>query len=285
MPAGVPGDGQPRHLDSLVDRVDEEFPLPTNKQRREAAQRHLQRQLERRAELARKRRRTLGITLAAVAALVVVGAVLLIGGVLGEDDDDTEAAADPGSTCEYIATDPAANPDLTDVGLPDGDVPTTGTQALTMATNSGDIGLTLDQENAPCAAGAITYLAEQGFFDGTGCHRLTTSPGLQVLQCGDPSGTGRGGAAFDYLTEATGTETYPRGTIAMANSGQGFDGSQFFLVYGDSLENNPNYTVVGTVDEAGLGVLDAIAAKGVADGSEDGAPAEPVTITSMTPVG
>ena len=42
--------------------------MPTNKQRREAAQRHLQRQLERRAELAKKRRRNLGIVAAAVAA-------------------------------------------------------------------------------------------------------------------------------------------------------------------------------------------------------------------------
>lgn len=258
--------------------------MPTNKQRREAAQRHLQRQLERRAEQAQKRRRNLGITLAALAAVVVVGVVLLLTGVFSGDDEDTEAAApaDPG-TCAYIATDPAVNPDLTDAGLPESDPPTTGTQAITMATSAGDLGLTLDRAAAPCAAEAISYLAGQGFFDGTACHRLTTSPGLEVLQCGDPSGTGRGGAAFDYPTAATGTETYPRGTIAMANSGQGFDGSQFFLVYGDSLEGNPNYTVVGTIDEAGLGVLDAIAAKGVADGGQDGAPAEPVTITTMTP--
>jgi len=105
---------------------------------------------------------------------------------------------------------------------------------------------------------------------------------LQVLQCGDPSGTGSGGAAFDYPTQVTGSETYPRGTIAMANAGQGTDGSQFFLVYGDSLENNPNYTVVGTIDEAGLAVIDAIAAKGIEGGATDGAPAEPVTITAMT---
>jgi peptidyl-prolyl cis-trans isomerase B (cyclophilin B) len=259
--------------------------VPTNKQRREAAQRHLQRQLERRAELAQKRRRNLGLVLAALAAVVVVGAVLLISGVLSGDDEDTDTAAGSDSTCDYLATDPTVNTDLTDVGLPDGDVPTSGTQALTMTTNYGDIGLTLDQEGAPCAAGAITYLAEQGFFDGTGCHRLTNSPGLQVLQCGDPSGTGRGGAAFDYPTAATGDETYPRGTIAMANAGQGTDSSQFFLVYGDSLEGNPNYTVVGTIDEAGLGVLDAIAAKGIAEGGQDGAPVEPVTIESMTPVG
>ena len=257
--------------------------MPTSKQRREAAQRHLQRQLERRAEQAQKRRRNLGIALAALALVVVVGAALLITGVFGGDDEDTEAAGPEDVTCSYVASDTSVNPDLTDVGVPDGDVPTTGTQALTMTTNYGDIGLTLDQGAAPCAAGAITYLAGEGFFDGTDCHRLTNSPGLQVLQCGDPSGTGRGGAAFDYPTAATGvTETYPRGTIAMANSGQGDDGSQFFLVYGDSLEGNPNYTVVGTIDEPGLAVLDAIAAKGIAEGGEDGAPVEPVTIESMT---
>ena len=61
--------------------------MPTNKQRREAAQRHLQRQLERRAELARKRRRNLGIIATAVAVVVVVGAALLITGVFQGDDD------------------------------------------------------------------------------------------------------------------------------------------------------------------------------------------------------
>jgi peptidyl-prolyl cis-trans isomerase B (cyclophilin B) len=258
--------------------------VPTDKQRRQAAQRHLQKQLERRAEQAARRRRNLAIVATAVSVLVVVGAVLLLTGVFGGDDDDdngTTAAAETGA-CTYVAEDASLNPDATDVGLPSGDVPTSGTQAVTMSTNFGDIGLTLDQENAPCAAGAIVYLAEQGFFDGTNCHRETNSPNLQVLQCGDPSGTGRGGAAFGYPTQATGDETYPRGTVAMANSGQGSDGSQFFLVYGDSLEGNPNYTVVGTIDEAGLAVLDSIAANGIAEGATDGPPAEPVTITAMT---
>ncbi|TKJ16658.1 peptidylprolyl isomerase [Blastococcus sp. CCUG 61487] len=257
--------------------------MPTNKQRREAAQRHLQRQLERRAEQAQKRRRNLGITLAAVAAVVVVGVALLIVGALSSDDDDAPEAS--ASTCTYSPRDAAANPNLTEVELPSDDQPTSGTQTVTMTTGVGDIGLELDRGAAPCAAGALVHLAEQGFFDGTGCHRLTDSPGLQVLQCGDPSGTGRGGAAFEYPTAATGSETYPRGTIAMANSGQGFDASQFFLVYGDSLEGNPNYTVVGTIDEAGLAVLDAIAAAGIEGGASDGAPAEPVTIESMTVAG
>jgi peptidyl-prolyl cis-trans isomerase B (cyclophilin B) len=263
--------------------------VPTNKQRREAAQRRLQRQLERRSELARKRRRNLGLIVTAIAVAVVVGAAVLLTGVLR--DDDTDASADPGAdtttavdgsdgTCEFT-TDESGNPNLTEVELPPAEVETTGTKAVTMSTNAGNIGLTLDHENAPCATAAIVHLAEQGFFDGTDCHRLTNSPGLQVLQCGDPSGSGSGGASFDYPTQVTGEETYPRGTIAMANAGTGTDGSQFFLVYGDSLENNPNYTVVGTIDEAGLGVLDAIADKGIAGGATDGPPAEPVTIQTM----
>ena len=259
--------------------------MPTEKQRRQAAQRHLQKQLERRAQQTARRRRNLAIVATVVSVLVVVGAVLLLTGVFsGDDENDTTAAADTGA-CSYVAADTSMNPDATDVGVPSGDVPTSGTQAVTMSTNFGDIGLTLDQENAPCAAGALVYLAEQGFFDDTNCHRETNSPNLQVLQCGDPSGTGRGGAAFDYPTQATGEETYPRGTVAMANSGQGSDGSQFFLVFGDSLEGNPNYTVVGTIDEAGLAVLDSIAARGIADGAADGPPAEPVTITAMTVAG
>jgi peptidyl-prolyl cis-trans isomerase B (cyclophilin B) len=239
----------------------------------------------------------MGIVGGLVAALVVAGVILLGTGVLGGGKNDpgtaasgsssapaSDAAASPsaGGPCGYTAADTKQNPDLTEVSVPSADVPTTGSQKLTMSTNFGDIGLTLDQANAPCASGALVHLARQKFFDGTDCHRETNSPGLQVLQCGDPSGTGRGGAAFNYPTQVTGKETYPRGTIAMANSGQGFDGSQFFLVYGDSLDNNPNYTVVGKIDNAGLAVLDRIAKAGIEGGGADGAPAKPVTIEKMS---
>ncbi|SNR32470.1 peptidylprolyl isomerase [Blastococcus mobilis] len=264
--------------------------MPTNKQRRQAAQRHLQRQLERRAELAKKRRRNLGIVASAIAVLVVVGAALLLTGVF-TGDDDPDVSADPGTdtaatvdgsdgTCDFTP-DESGNPNLTQVEPPPAEVETTGTTTVTMSTSAGDIGLTLDRAKAPCATASMVHLAEQDFFDDTPCHRLTTSPGLEVLQCGDPSGTGMGGPSYEFPTQVTGDETYPRGTIAMANSGQGTDGSQFFLVYGDSLENNPNYTVLGTIDGPGLEVLDQIAEAGVEGGTTDGAPATPVTITDM----
>jgi peptidyl-prolyl cis-trans isomerase B (cyclophilin B) len=266
--------------------------VPTNKQRRQAAQRHLQRQLERRAELARRRRRNMLIGVVVLAVVVVAGAALLIAGIGGGDSTTaaggtTAASASPtvdGSdgTCDFTA-DTSGNPNLKDVGTPPSQVATSGLVDLTMNTNLGAIGLVLDQAKAPCASASFVYLTQQKFFDGTPCHRETDSDGLKVLQCGDPSGSGSGGPRYTFPTQVTGSETYPRGTLAMANSGQGTDGSQFFLVYGDS-QLSPDYTVVGTIDQAGLAVLDTIAANGNngANGAGDGAPNKPVTITSMT---
>jgi peptidyl-prolyl cis-trans isomerase B (cyclophilin B) len=180
-------------------------------------------------------------------------------------------------TCEYTRDGTGT------VGTPPAEVMSSGSVDLRMTTNFGPIGLTLDQAAAPCAAASFVHLAQQSFFDGTPCHRETDSPGLRVLQCGDPTGTGRGGPGYSYPTRVTGAETYPRGTLSMANSGQGFDQSQFFLVWGDS-QLPPSYTVVGTIDEAGLAVLDTIAANGIdgANAPNDGAPAQPVTIETMT---
>jgi cyclophilin family peptidyl-prolyl cis-trans isomerase len=277
--------------------------VTTEKQRRQAAQRHLQRQLERRAEQTRKRKRTVAVVATIVSVLVVGIAVLLMTGVFQGDepsaaDPNEPAAPTSGSaaattnadgtvTCTY-APDESGNPNLTDVGTPPdaGSTPTTGTTTLLMSTGQGDLTLTLDRAKAPCAAASFTYLAEQQFFDGSPCHRMVNGEAFGVLQCGDPSGTGQGGPTYKYAEEVTPDTTYPRGTIAMANSGApGSTGSQFFLVFTDA-QLPPDYTIVGTVDEAGLQVLDEIAAAGN-DGSMEpspggGKPNVPVVIESMT---
>ncbi len=278
--------------------------MPTNKQRRQAAQRHLQRQLERRAEQTKRRRRNLGIVASAIAVLVVVGAALLITGVFN-GEDDTDAAADPTAsdsaaapstnadgtvTCTY-APDDSCNPNLKDVGTPPTPeaTQTQGTSTLLMSTNQGDLTLTLDRAKAPCAAASFTYLAQQSFFDGSSCHRLVNQPSFGVLQCGDPTGSGSGGPSYKYAEEVADDTTYPRGTVAMAKtSAPNTTGSQFFLCFVDT-ELPPEYTVVGRVDDAGLAVLDVVAANGN-DGSMDpspggGAPTVPVTIESMTLAG
>jgi cyclophilin family peptidyl-prolyl cis-trans isomerase len=282
--------------------------VPTNKQRRQAAQRHLQKQLERRAELNRRRRRNLGILLTAVAVAAVVIAALFITGVFSGDDDTTDAAAttsaaaptssaaaattnaDGTIACTY-SPDDSGNPNLKDVGTPPTPeaTPTQGTSTLKMSTTQGDLTLTLDKAKAPCAAASFTYLASQKFFDGSPCHREVNEPTFGVLQCGDPTGSGSGGPSYKFDQEIPEGTTYPRGTIAMANTGQpGSTGSQFFLCFVDT-QLSPDYTPVGTVDEAGLAVLDTIAAAGN-DGSFEaqaggGAPNLPVTINTMTVVG
>ena len=125
-------------------------------------------------------------------------------------------------------------------------------------------------------------LAEQGYFDATECHRLTTA-GIFVLQCGDPTATGSGGPGYSFADELTGEETYPAGTLAMANAGPDTNGSQFFIVYGDT-QLPPAYTVFGTVDEAGVKLVEEVAAEGTdnANGQGDGAPNQAVEIESVT---
>jgi cyclophilin family peptidyl-prolyl cis-trans isomerase len=278
--------------------------VPSNKQRRQAAQRRLQRQLERRAELARKRRRNVLIGVTTAAVVLVVGVVLLLTGIGGDDSGSAAAEPTPSSaapssaaaattnpdgtvTCTY-APDDSGNPNLQDVGTPPNPeaTPTQGTSTLLMTTDQGDLTLTLDRAKAPCAAASFTYLAQQSFFDGSPCHRLVNQPGFGVLQCGDPTGSGSGGPSYKYAEEVTPETTYPRGTVAMAKtSAPNTTGSQFFLCFVDT-ELPPQYTVVGSVDEAGLAVLEKVAAGGIEGvGPEgDGAPSIPVTIESMTVV-
>jgi len=167
---------------------------------------------------------------------------------------------------------------------------------VTIATDQGDILVSLDADNAPCTVNSFVSLAKQGYFDKTTCHRLVTQ-GLFVLQCGDPSATGAGGPGYrfeDELVEgdprlqpclgqvdpATEKEvcTYTAGTVAMANSGPGTNGSQFFLVYQDS-PLSAAYTVFGKMSAAGVKVVQAVAKAG--NGPDGVAPKQPVTITSV----
>lgn len=196
-----------------------------------------------------------------------------------------------GSNCEYPATtEPASKP----VKPPQNGRIATDPAVIraSIATSAGAVGLELDNNKTPCTVNNFTSLAKQGFFDNTKCHRLTTSTELGVLQCGDPTGTGTGGPGYRFPNEYPTNQyrmtdpalktpvVYPRGTLAMANSGPGTNGSQFYLVHQDSMLP-PTYTVFGSIDGAGLATLDKVAAAGVADGSDDGKPVVDVIITSV----
>jgi peptidyl-prolyl cis-trans isomerase B (cyclophilin B) len=131
----------------------------------------------------------------------------------------------------------------------------------------------------------MSYMANGGYFDQTLCHRLTTK-GIFVLQCGDPTASGSGGPAWQVPDENLPTpsvNTYPAGTVAMANSGPNTNGSQFFIVYADNSMLGPNYTVWGQITK-GLDIVKAVAAKGSnnANGDGDGAPNQTFALEKVT---
>jgi peptidyl-prolyl cis-trans isomerase B (cyclophilin B) len=204
---------------------------------------------------------------------------------------DFDPPPNVGANCAYPSTtEPASKPNKPPRT---GRVPTDPAEvSASMSTNRGNIGLQLDNGKAPCTVNSFASLAQQGFFDGTTCHRLTTSSELGVLQCGDPSGTGTGGPGYRFANEYPTNQyrladpalktpvTYPRGTLVMANKGSGTNGSQFFLVYADSMLL-PTFTAFGTIDATGLATLDKVAAAGVAGAGQDGKPAMDVTIDSV----
>jgi peptidyl-prolyl cis-trans isomerase B (cyclophilin B) len=296
--------------------------VPTNEQRRATAKRKLERQLEKRQKRA-KRRRIVVIAAGSIAAVaVVVAVVIAIVNTKHENKSNTAAttsttaaggapesttppgptpgvpplpsfkpSANLGANCEYPASSDAAakavKPPRT------GKVPTDPAQvSASMATNQGNIGLMLANNESPCTVNSFASLIGQKYFNDTKCHRLTTSDTLGVLQCGDPKGDGTGGPGYQFANEyptdqyppndpkAQQPVLYPRGTLAMANAGPGTNGSQFFMVYKDS-QLPPQYTVFGTIQADGLATLDKIAKAGVAGGGEDGAPASEVTIKSL----
>ncbi len=170
---------------------------------------------------------------------------------------------------------PASSPSAASAAS--GDLPT----ELSLDLSQGTVAIALDAA-APKTVAAQTKLAQEGYFDGTPCHRLTTK-GIFVLQCGDPTGTGSGGPGYQLPDEnlpSANKNNYPAGTVAMANAGPNTGGSQFFIVYEDT-SLPPGYTIWGEVT-SGLDVVQKIAADGTKTGAPDGPPKSPVTIESTT---
>ena len=243
----------------------------SNKRERELARAKRERQLTR--AVAKKKNRTVFLP----AALVIVVA-LFIGWNKWEE---SQVVAAPSKTNEapnlFCGTEPvglAAAPSFDKPGKMD---LSENSYQWVLNTNCGQVVVELDHKAAPTTVNSMLYLSQQKYFDQTPCHRLTTS-GLFVLQCGDPTGTGTGGPGYTFKDENLPKQkdnNYPAGTVAMANSGPGTNGSQFFIVYEDTTLG-ANYTIFGKVIK-GLDIVQSVAELGASTGA-DGSPNQPIGI-------
>jgi len=205
--------------------------------------------------------------------------------------------AEPAQHCTYTPGGNAAKK----VGLPPATPDYKATYTATINTNLGKIEIALLNSKATCTVNSFVHLASADFWNASQCHRVTTS-GIYVLQCGDPfakaadkltcaqtsNSPGTGGPGYQFDNENLVGATYKAGTVAMANSGtgsngSGTNGSQFFLVY----KNTPlpaQYTPFGTIT-AGMDILQKVANAGTSctyGSPGDGAPKEKVIIDSVT---
>ena len=244
---------------------------------RKLARERMLRQQQRRSRRAHHARR---ITIVAVICCVVVG--LGVGSFFAFAGSGGSKAAAVSSTsavttCNYTASGTAAR----NVGLPPAKPDTKAVYQATIHTNRGDVVINLLNSKAPCTVNSFVYLAAKKYFNNTHCHRLSTVDPF-VLQCGDPTGTGRGGPGYTFNDENLAGAKYTEGTVAMANGGPNTNGSQFFIAYKNSTEP-PSYTPFGEVAK-GLGIIQNVAKADSdnANGSGDGHPKEKVVIESVT---
>ena len=149
-------------------------------------------------------------------------------------------------------------------------------------TNMGTIRFELLEEDAPKTTENFRTLAEKGYYDGVIFHRVIKG---FMIQGGDPTGTGRGGASawggrFDDEINSSSPlyqGKYKAGTVAMANAGPNTNGSQFFIMHTD-YALPPSYTKFGRVTE-GQDIVDAIATTQTGPGDK---PLNQVTMEKVT---
>ncbi len=118
-------------------------------------------------------------------------------------------------------------------------------------TNRGDIEMELLFDIAPLTVLNFIDLADQGFYDGLGFHRVVPN---FVVQGGCPRGDGWGGPA-DMIRCEYSDRPYERGTVGVATSGRDTGGSQFFFCHSPQPHLEARYTIFGQVN-FGMDVVD-----------------------------
>ena len=273
------------------------------RQRRRARERY-ERQQEQRLLRRRKIRQRFGIGFVVVLILGLAAglAFAFAGGPASKPTAKSSATASPSASnsaaavaepahhCTYTVTDQTSKPIL-----PPATPDYKAAYKATINTSVGKIQINLLNSKATCAVNSFAHLAAVNFWNSTQCHRLSTDGGLYMLQCGDPTASGKkqlsctsptlggGGPGYRFADENLTGATYNAGTVAMANSGPNTNGSQFFLVYKNT-SLPANYTPFGTIT-SGLDILQNVAKAGTSctfQQAGGGVPKEKVIINSVT---
>ena len=163
----------------------------------------------------------------------------------------------------------------------------------TLHTNMGDIVVDLFPNHAPKTVANFVELAtgqrewthpktgkksKDNLYDGTVFHRVISG---FMIQGGDPAGNGTGGPGYNFADEFHPELVFDRPyLLAMANSGPGTNGSQFFITVAPTTWLNRKHSIFGEVtDSASQAIVDAIAE--VETGAQD-RPKNEVKINSVT---
>lgn len=127
--------------------------------------------------------------------------------------------------------------------------------------NGKKIKIELYPDAAPITVANFEKLVKEGFYDGLIFHRVIKD---FMIQGGDPTGTGMGGADEKIKGEfiingVNNMVRHERGVISMARSADpNSASSQFFIVHKTSPHLNGQYAAFGKVVE-GMDVVDEIA--------------------------
>jgi peptidyl-prolyl cis-trans isomerase B (cyclophilin B) len=227
-----------------------------------------------------RRNTTLWLALGGIGVLAVIVVAAYAAGWIGQPGATPSPSPAPRPSFANLAP-PSATPLANPPSAPAGD----GTTA-TIVTDLGTIVIELYTDSAPVAAQNFINLAEAGFYNGVGFHRIV--PGF-MIQGGDPEGTGRGGPGYEIKDDAV-VGDYSRGQIAMARPANADGskipdsaGSQFFILVEDSsFLQSGGYAIFGNVTQ-GMDVVDQIV-NGPNAGNEGngGTALEPVIMRSVT---
>jgi cyclophilin family peptidyl-prolyl cis-trans isomerase len=216
-----------------------------------------------------------------VLVLVVGGAAWWMGLLPGSGPGSTPSPSpSPSPTFDVSSLHP---PSATPLASPPAEPAGDGTQA-TIETELGNIVFELYTESSPVAAENFINLAEAGFYNGIGFHRIIED---FMIQGGDPEGTGGGGPGYEILDDPV-VGDYSRGQVAMARPANSdgskipnSQGSQFFIMVGDTPElAGGGYAIFGNV-LSGMDVVDQIVA-GQKTGSQNDQAVDPVIMQRVT---